>query len=122
MPKQKQFVSSREFAAAYVAGQGSGKSVALVTSIIMNAYVDPNGYSLVGRLNMPALETSTMKTFLEMVPRNWGTWYEAKKLWSFENGHDVIFKHLDITDPKTVGHIKSMNLSAAYVDEASEIS
>src|SRR5262249_1820305 len=31
-------------------------------------------------------------------------------------------KHLDITDPKIVGHIKSLNLSGAYVDEATEMS
>lgn len=122
MPKQRQFVSSNHFATAYVGGQGSGKSVALCTSIILNAANDPNGFSLVGRLNMPALETSTMKTFLEMVPREWGEWYEQKKVFKFENGHETVFKHLDISDPKIVGHIKSMNLSAAYVDEASEIS
>lgn len=121
MPKQRQFVSSSNFATAYVGGQGSGKSVALCTSLILNAANDANGFSLVGRLNMPALETSTMKTFLEMVPREWGEWAEAKKVWVFDNGHQVVFKHLDITDPKVVGHIKSMNLSAAYVDEASEI-
>lgn len=121
MPKQKQFVSSQQFATAYVGGQGSGKSVSLCLSAILNAAVDPNGLSLIGRLNMPALETSTMRTFLELVPGEWGEWQEAKKTWFWENGHQTIFRHLDITDPKVVGHVKSMNLSAAYVDEASEV-
>lgn len=122
MPKQKQFVSASERNVAYVGGMGSGKSVSLVGSAILNAAAEPNGFSLIGRLNMPALESSTMKTFLEMVPEEYGEWQETKKIFTFHNGHQVIFKHLDITDPKIVGHIKSMNLSAAYVDEATEIS
>lgn len=122
MPKQKEFISCTEPNAAYVGGVGSGKSVALVTSLILNAAADANGFSLVGRLNMPALESSTMKTFLEMVPEEYGEWADTKKTFTFSNGHVVIFKHLDITDPKIAGHIKSMNLSAAYVDEATEVS
>lgn len=122
MPQQKQFIAAQEPNAAYVGGQGSGKSVALCTAAILNSYAEPNGFSLMGRLNMPALETTTMKTFLEMVPGEYGEWAEAKKQFTFHNGHQVIFKHLDITDPKIVGHIRSLNLSAAYVDEATEIS
>lgn len=122
MPKQKEFISCPHPNAAYVGGVGSGKSVSLVTSLILNAEADPNGFSLVGRLNMPALESSTMKTFLEMVPDGHGEWADTKKTYTFNNGHVVIFKHLDITDPKIAGHIKSMNLSAAYVDEATEVS
>jgi hypothetical protein len=120
--KQKEFVTSQHFAAALVGGEGAGKSVALCTSCICNAVIEPNGFSLLGRLNMPALESTTMKTFLELVPANMGEWQEAKKTWTFTNGHQVIFRHLDISDPKVMGHIRSLNLSFAGVDEASEIS
>jgi PBSX family phage terminase large subunit len=122
MPKQHQFISSTQRNAAYVGGVGSGKSVALMTCAILNAAAEPHGFSLIGRLNMPALESSTMKTFLEMVPEGYGEWADTKKTFTFSNGHQVIFKHLDMTDPKISGHIKSMNLSAAYVDEATEVS
>lgn len=121
MPKQKEFISSKSFGCAYVGGEGSAKTSGLMTSCILNAADDPGGMSLVGRLNMPALETTTLQTFLELVPAEWGTWAEAKKIWTFENGHQVLFRHLDITDPKVSGHIKSLNLSKAYVDEASEV-
>lgn len=121
MPKQKEFISSPFFGCAYVGGEGSAKTSGLMASCILNAADDPNGMSLVGRLNMPALETTTLQTFLELVPAEWGTWAEAKKIWTFENGHQVLFRHLDITDPKVSGHIKSLNLSKAYVDEASEV-
>jgi hypothetical protein len=121
MPKQKQFVQAQQFAVSYVGGEGCGKSVALCTAAIAEATISPGGYSLIGRLNMPALEATTMKTFLELVPLDWGEWQEAKKTWRFANGHETIFRHLDISDPKVTGHIRSLNLSGAYVDEQSEI-
>src|ERR1700675_306009 len=121
MPKQKQFVLSNNFAASYVGGEGSGKSVALCMSCIFHAETEPRGFSLLGRLNMPALESTTMKTFLELVPADRGEWAEAKKTWNYYNGHQVIFRHLDISDPKVTGHIRSLNLSFAGVDEQSEI-
>lgn len=121
MPKQKEFVTSRHFAASYIGGEGAGKSVALCTSCICNAIIEPKGMSLLGRLNMPALESTTMRTFLELVPAEMGEWAEAKKTWTFNNGHPVIFRHLDISDPKVTGHIRSLNLSFAGVDEQSEI-
>lgn len=121
MPKQKQFIQAQQFAVSYVGGEGCGKSVALCTSALCEAALEPRGFSLIGRLNMPALESTTMKTFLELVPADWGEWLEAKKTFKFANGHETIFRHLDISDPKVTGHIRSLNLSGAYVDEQSEI-
>src|SRR5258708_4008402 len=122
MPKQKQFVTSQHFAAAYVGGEGAGKSVALCTSCICNAIIEPNGLSLLGRLNMPALESTTMRTFLELVPHDMGDFKGGNNpSWTFNNGHQVLFRHLDVSDPKVKGHIRSLNLSFAGVDEQSEI-
>lgn len=118
---QKQFLGSPARAVAAVGGQGSGKSVILCTCAIMNSIRDPLGFSLIGRLNYPALEGSTMKTFLELVPEDFGEWKPTPKEFHYFNGHVTTFKHLDITDPKVAGHIKSMNLSAAYIDEGTEI-
>lgn len=122
MPHSKKFLSCAERNAALVGGQGLGKSVALCGAALLNAYAEPDGFSLIGRLNMPALEATTMKTFLEMCPESIGEWAESKKLMRLHNGHEIIFKHLDMTDAKASSHIRSMNLSAAYVDEATEIS
>jgi hypothetical protein len=122
MPKQKHFVTANEFAVAYVGGEGAGKSVALCTSCICNAVIEPNGLSLLGRLNSPALEATTMRTFLELVPGDMGEFKQPPNAkWTFNNGHEVLFRHLDISDPKVTGHIRSLNLSFAGVDEASEI-
>jgi phage terminase large subunit len=122
MPKQKEFVTSNAFAVSYVGGEGAGKSVALCTSCICNAVIEPKGFSLLGRLNMPALESTTMRTFLELVPADMGEFKGGNNpSWTFTNGHQVIFRHLDISDPKVTGHIRSLNLSFAGVDEQSEI-
>lgn len=122
LPHQRQFIGAEERCVAYVGGVGSGKTIALCLSAILESLNEPNGFTLIGRLNMPALENSTMKTFLELVDESWGTWAETRKKFTCSNGHVIVFSHLDINDPKVAGHIKSMNLSRAYVDEASEIS
>jgi hypothetical protein len=121
LPKSKQFVTSQFFGCAYVGGEGSSKTASLCCSAICNAWIDPGGKSLIGRLNMPALESTTMNDFLCMVPENAGEWEDTKKTFTFGNGHKTLFRHLDIADPKIFGHIKSENLSAAFIDEASEI-
>jgi len=121
LPKQKEFLRTAARNAAYVGGQGAGKSVSLCLSAILNAHADPNGFSLIGRLHMPSLKDSTMKSFLELTKSEWGEWKPSESRFLWKNGHQTVFKHLDMSDPKIVGHIKSMNLSAAYVDEATEI-
>ena len=122
LPHQRAFIGRPERNAAYVGGMGSGKSVALCILCISNALRDPGGFSLVGRLNYPALINSTMRIFIELVPERFGEFHPTAKTFRFFNGHEVVFHHLDITDPKVAGPIKSMNLSAAYIDEATEIS
>lgn len=122
LPHQRQFIGSPSRNVAYVGGVGSGKTVALCLSAILNGANEPDGFSLIGRLNMPALTNSTMKTFLELVHPEDGDWKPSEKRFIFRNGHEVVFLHLDISDPKVSGHIKSMNLSGAYIDEATEIS
>lgn len=120
--KQKLFLARAERNAAFVGGMGSGKSVVLCLLAILNATRDPNGFSLIARLNYPALENSTMRIFLELVPERYGDFLPTAKIFRFINGHEIKFHHLDISDPKVAGPIKSMNLSAAYIDEATEIS
>ena len=122
LPHQRAFLQSDKRNVALVGGVGGGKSIALCIAALLNMAQDPGGFSLIGRLHMPSLQNTTMKTFLELVPDEWGEWKPSEKRFVAANGHEVVFLHLDITDPKVAGHIKSMNLSACFVDEATEIS
>lgn len=122
LPWQREYLKCPSFAAAVVGGQGCGKSVIMCAQCMLEAMRDPGGYSLVGRLNYPALIDSTLQIFLELVPEDFGEFAPTQKEFRYVNGHTTVFRHLDITDPKVAGHIKSMNLSGAYIDEACEIS
>lgn len=125
MPKQKEFMADQHFGCSYIGGEGSGKSVSLMGTCIINCMADPNGITLVGRLNLPALTATTMQTFLELVDADNGEPYGLNgntPMWTFPNGHKVLFRHLDIDDPKVGAHIRSLNLSAAFVDEQCEVS
>jgi PBSX family phage terminase large subunit len=122
LPHQKLFLGRPERNAAFVGGMGSGKSFVLCMLAILNAMREPDGFSLIARLNYPALINSTMKIFLELVEERWGDFQPTARTFRFVNGHTIVFHHLDISDPKVAGPIKSMNLSAAFIDEATEIS
>ncbi len=126
LPKQLEFIRAPEKNAVYIGGIGAGKSISLSVMAILNALKEPNGFSLIGRLNIPALRDSTMRTFLELCPIDQlagglAGWKPSEGRVTFANGHDVVFKHLDLSDPKVSGHLRSMNLSHAYVDEMTEI-
>ena len=122
LPHQRQFIGAAQRNVAYVGGQGSGKSVGLCIAAILHGASEPNGFSLIGRLNMPALINSTMKTYLELAQDSWGEWKPTEKRFKWNNGHETVFWHLDTSDPRVSGHIKSMNLSGAFIDEAVEVS
>jgi len=121
MPQQKQFISSPYPGCAYIGGQGSGKTVALCTSLILNSLVEPNGHSLIGRLNYTDFADSTMQQLLELIPESLAAWHKSDKKLTFKNGHRVTFKHLDMADAKLESQLRSMSLNGAYVDEATEI-
>ena len=93
LPHQRNFMGRPERNVAYVGGMGSGKSVALCMLCIANALRDPGGFSLVGRLNYPALINSTMRIFLELVPERWGDFQPTARIFKFVNGHEVLFHH-----------------------------
>src|SRR5260370_34038035 len=72
MPQQRQFISAPQQNAAYVGGHGSGESIALCSTAIFKALGHPNGYSVIRRLPMPALEAPTLEAVLQMAPEHPG--------------------------------------------------
>lgn len=123
LPRQREFLGAEEPFCAYVGGVGSGKTVALCMNAILRGESTPGGLSLLGRLNVPALKDTTRRTFLSMFPNDWcADWRETENRLVAKNGHEYLFRHLDLSDAAVKAHIRSLNLSAFYVDEASEIS
>ena len=123
LPKQKQFFNSKKRYAAFVGGQGAGKTASLCASAIIWGQLTPGGLILIGRLNIPALKETTLRTFLEMMPRSLvREWRPTDNKLICKNGCEYLFRHLDMSDHEYKAHIRSLNLSHFFVDEATEIS
>lgn len=103
---------------AYYGGFGSGKSVVLCTAIITQAVLYGGDY-LISRHFMPELRRTTMKTFIEMCPRELILEIrvaDAEVHLRSQNGKAVVY-FIGLDEP---GKIDSMNLSGFGIDEASQ--
>jgi hypothetical protein len=121
MSIQKAFLYSDAKLAALSGGFGASKSVTGCVWSVLLANRIPRSEHLVGRLNRPALETTTRSTFLSLAPRVWvEDWVETKGKLIWKNGSVTWFKHLDIADADVKGHIRSMNLTSFLVDQSEE--
>lgn len=103
---------------AYYGGFGSGKSVVLCTAIITQAVLYGGDY-LISRHFMPELRRTTMKTFLEMCPRELileVRQADAEVHLRSKAGKAIVY-FIGLDEP---GKIDSMNLSGFAIDEASQ--
>lgn len=126
LPKQSQFLNAVLDQAGpsyvlYSGGVGSGKTlIGCITTLIL-AVLYPGDY-LVCRLFNPELKLTTYKTFLEICPPQLIVEHRVAdqiiKIRS-QNGQisNVIFRGLEEPDKH-----RSLNLNAAYIDEASQVS
>lgn len=112
-PKGPQYV-------AYYGGFGSGKSVVLCTAIITQAVLYGGDY-LISRHFMPELRRTTMKTFLEMCPKELILEIRVADaevhLKCAAKGQKAVVYFIGLDEP---GKIDSMNLSGFAIDEASQ--
>lgn len=105
---------------AYYGGFGSGKSVVLCTAIITQAVMYGGDY-LISRHFMPELRRTTMKTFIEMCPKE--LILETRvadaevHLRCAVPGAKAVVYFIGLDEP---GKIDSMNLSGFGIDEASQ--
>lgn len=105
----------------YSGGVGSGKTLIGCISIITMAFLHSGDY-LVCRLFNPELKLTTYKTFLEICPKDLILEHRVAdqiiKIKSLDGGiSNVIFRGLEEPDKH-----RSLNLNAAYIDEASQVS
>lgn len=105
----------------YSGGVGSGKTLIGCTTVLTMAFLHSGDY-LVCRLFNPELKLTTYKTFLEMCPKELILEHRVAdqiiKIKSVDGGvSNVIFRGLEEPDKH-----RSLNLNAAYIDEASQVS
>lgn len=126
LPKQNQFMKAAldEKGPSYIlysGGVGSGKTLIGCVTVLTMAFLHSGDY-LVCRLFNPELKLTTYKTFLEICPKELIAEHRVAdqiiKIKSLDGGiSNVIFRGLEEPDKH-----RSLNLCAAYIDEASQVS
>ncbi len=125
LPKQKQFLEAVLDANSasyvlYAGGVGSGKTMIGCITVLTIALMYPGDY-LVCRLFNPELKLTTYKTFLEICPKELIVEHrqadQILKIRSNGGYSNIIFRGLEEPDKH-----RSLNLNAAYIDEASQVS
>lgn len=128
MAKQAMFHASPAKFKCYAGGFGSGKTKCGAAEVIQLALDYPGNFILVGRMTYPELRDTTMKEVLEFPVEVNGevkhfvnsplvsNWNKARYDLTLSNGSQIIFRALEDGFHK----IKSMNLGAFWIDEATE--
>ena len=109
---------------------GSGKTTAAIVDVLMTASAQPkhNGRSrsrfAIIRNTYPELRTTTMKSWHDWVPKEVGRWQDEGPPTHFvtlEDGSEMEVMFLALDRPEDVRKVLSLELTAAYVNEAREI-
>lgn len=126
LPKQQAFMNAalNEKGPAYIlysGGVGSGKTLIGCVTLLTMAFLHPGDY-LICRLFNPELKLTTYKAFLEICPKELIEEHRVAdqiiKIKTVTGGiSNVIFRGLEEPDKH-----RSLNLNAAYIDEASQVS
>lgn len=97
----------------------SGKSLMLTIKAIDFSLRYPNNYILMGRRTYPELRDTLLKEFFTICPDVLIKDYlKAEGRVIFPNKSEIIFRHLDTI---AESEIRSMNLGAAFIDQAEDI-
>lgn len=113
--KQDQFIYSPAKYSGYGGGVGNGKSFAGCVKTYNHCTEQPGAFFLVGRRHAIDLIDSTQKDFLALF-QDEGSWSEKLRTFTFANGSEVIFRHLD-----DLKKLTNMNLSGFWIDQAEEV-
>ena len=116
--KQQLFHKSRERFKLYGGAMGGGKSVALCAEVIWLACKWPKNHILLARKSLRDLKKTTLETFFDMLPTDLIKNYnKTDGVVRIKNDSIILFSDLENTDK-----LKSLNLGAFGIDEASETS
>lgn len=125
LPKQQEFFSEVNNPRgakyiAYVGGVGSGKTIIGALTMLSLAVQHAGDYA-VFRQFMPELKTTSYKTFLEMIPKELLVEHRVAdamvKIRAVDGVSNIYFRPLEEPDK-----FRSMNLSAFWIDEGTQVS
>lgn len=128
-PVASAFLRSSAFIAGLRGPIGSGKSVASVVKLIMNARRQrrgPDGWirrrTAIFRNTVPDLKTTTIPTWHQWVPKDVGHWVESGPtrhvITDYTNRFEWEVWFVGLDKPKDVKKVLSMELSDAWFNEA----
>lgn len=115
---QNRFYRCRAPYSAYFGGFGTGKTTLLCLKAIALCKAYRNNRFLIGRLTYPELRDTTRKEFLDLCEPGSFKFKESENKLTFNNGSEVMFRHLDALDYKK---LQSLNLGGFAIDQAEEI-
>jgi hypothetical protein len=102
-----------------IGGFGSGKTTAACAELALHALSTPNGKSLITAPTLSLVKDAVLPELLKFIP----TWYVKKfrtnpsPYFKLQNGHEIIvYSALDQQK------VRSLNLTAFYIEEASGVS
>jgi predicted phage terminase large subunit-like protein len=117
-PRQLEFHRLPRKFKLYGGAMGGGKSVALCAEVIRLAAAFPGNQIYLARKTLRDLKKTTLVTLFEMLPqRVVESHNKTDGVLTFHNGSQIILGDLEQTDK-----LKSLNLGAYAIDEASEAS
>ncbi len=116
---QRRFWKAQKKFVLFSGGFGCGKSLMLILKAIEMAVNHPNNYILMGRKTYPELRDTLWKDFQGVCPEFLiESSSRAEMRITFRNKSEIIFRHLDTI---AESEIRSMNLGAAFIDQAEDI-
>jgi len=123
LPQQADFHSASEMYKLYGGAMGGGKSRALCEEVLALSLEYPNNFIVVARQTLPELKATTLLTWQEEVIGNGRAklirdYNKSEGLYTLKNGSRILFSGLDSDN---IDKLKSMNLGAFAIDEATEV-
>lgn len=101
----------------FAGGYGSGKSRTGAEEIVQHILSTPNGMTFIGAQTKPQLDQTAKKMFFDVFPAPLiEEYHKQRDELKCKNGHTVLFRSCD-----DEGKIRSLNLSAFWIEEASEV-
>ena len=117
LPHQAAFHRDPHKFKAFFGGFGSGKTRTGAEEITRHILETPNGATLIGAQTKPQLDQTAKDMFFKVFPSIFiEAYHKQKDEIICTNGHKVLFRPLD-----DEGKIRSLNLSAFWIEEASEV-